>query len=65
MNDNEIVKKYRERIKRQNDKINKDYDRINAILPKGTKERIQAQGQTINGFINSVVLAELDRLENK
>ena len=64
MNDNEIIKKYRERIKKQNERIKQDYDRINAILPKGTKERIQAQGQTINSFINYAVLAELDRLEN-
>ena len=38
-------------------------DRISAILPKGTTERIKALGLSINGFINDLVLAELERLE--
>lgn len=32
-------------------------------FPKGTTERIKAQGQSVNGFVNNLVLAELDRLE--
>ena len=39
-------------------------DRISAILPKGTTERIKALGLSVNGLINSLVLAELERLEN-
>lgn len=40
-----------------------NYDRVSATLPKGTTERIKALGLSINGFINDLVLAELDRLE--
>lgn len=38
-------------------------DRISATLPKGTTDRIKALGLTVNGFINDLVLAELERLE--
>ena len=41
-----------------------NYDRVSATLPKGTTERIKALGLSINGFINDLVLAELERLEN-
>ena len=41
-----------------------NYDRISATLPKGTTERIKALGLTVNGFINDLVIAELERLEN-
>ena len=40
-----------------------NYDRVSATLPKGTTERIKALGLSINGFINDLVLAELERLE--
>lgn len=32
-------------------------------FPKGTTERIKAQGKSVNGFVNDLVLAELERLE--
>ena len=32
-------------------------------FPKGTTARIKAQGQSVNGFVNNLVLAELERLE--
>lgn len=51
------------RYKKQNEAIAKKYDRVSATLPKGTTERIKALGLTINGFINDLVLAELERLE--
>ena len=54
-----IVKKY----KRQNEYIKGNYDRVSATLPKGTTERIKALGLSINGLINDLVLAELERLE--
>ena len=41
-----------------------NYDRISATLPKGTVERIKAHGLTVNGLINKLILAELERLEN-
>ena len=63
MDNNEMLEKYKQRIKRQNEKIKQDYDRASVTLPKGTKDRIQALGYTINGFLNFAVLAELEKLE--
>lgn len=37
------------------------YDKILVRLPKGTKEKIQATGQTINGFIVKAVQKELEK----
>lgn len=37
--DQEIIEKYRARIKRQNETIKESYDRISATLPKGTRSR--------------------------
>ena len=51
------------RYKKQNEAIANKYDRVSATLPKGTTERIKALGLTVNGLINDLVLAELDRLE--
>lgn len=36
-----------------------NYDRILVKLPKGTKEQIQATGETVNGFINKAVMDRL------
>jgi hypothetical protein len=63
MDNIEMLEKYKQRIKRQNEKIKQDYDRASVTLPKGTKDRIQALGYTVNGFLNSAVLAELEKLE--
>jgi len=38
----------------------KAYDSVHLLLPKGTKDRIKATGETVNGFINRAVE---DRLE--
>lgn len=38
-------------------------DRINVILPKGTKERVQAYGFSVNSFARDLILQELDRLD--
>ena len=54
-----------ERYKKQNDKIKESYDRISVTLPKGTKERIKALGLTVNGYINSLVLADLEKIEKE
>lgn len=48
--------------KRQNDYIKNTYDRVSITLPKGTKEQIIATGESVNGFINRVVL---DALKNQ
>lgn len=39
----------------------KTYDRITVLLPKGTKERIQLTGETVNGFINKAVVERLEK----
>lgn len=39
-----------------------NYDRILVKFPKGTKERIQATGQTVNGFIVKTILKELENI---
>ena len=51
------------RYKKQNEAIANKYDRVSATLPKGTTDRIKALGFTVNGFINDLILAELERLE--
>ena len=53
------------RYKKQNDRIKEEYDRISVTLPKGTKDRIKAQGLTVNGYINKLVLEDLEKLERK
>ena len=50
--------------KRQNKYIAENYDRVSLTLPKGTKQRIASKGETVNGFINRIVLAELNKLES-
>ena len=58
--DQEIIEKYRARIKRQNETIKESYDRISATLPKGTIDRIKALGFTVNFVVNQSVLAFLE-----
>ena len=64
MDEKKMIENYKSRVKRQNEKAKENYDRISVMLPKGTKDRIQAQGLTINGFVNQLVLDKLDQLEN-
>lgn len=40
-----------------------NYDRILVKFPKGTKEQIQATGETVNGFINKAVADRLKQAE--
>lgn len=64
---NELEKRklenYNKRIKKQNAAIKENYDRISCTLPKGTKERIIASGETVNGLVNRLVLEYLDNLK--
>ena len=62
--DKEIADRARERVRRQNEAAKDNWDCVSCRLPKGTKERIQAQGYAVNRFINIVVLAELKKLED-
>lgn len=54
------------KAKWQNDYIAKTYDRINLTVPKGQKEIIHAAaertGESVNGFINRIINAELERM---
>lgn len=43
----------------------KNYDRILVKFPKGTKEQIQATGETVNGFINKAVAERLKKQAEK
>lgn len=63
--DKEKLDNLNKRYKRQNERISENYDRVSATLPKGTAERIKALGLSVNGLINRLVLAELDRLETE
>lgn len=38
-----------------------NYDKVLVRFPKGTKERIQATGETVNGFIVSAVNEKLEK----
>ena len=55
----ERVERQQRRIKRQNEHIKENYDRVSVTLPKGTKERIKARGETVNGYITRLVLSDL------
>ena len=59
----EQAQRQKERVKRQNEAAKDNWDCVSLKLPKGTKDRIKAQGKTVNGYINELVLAELERLE--
>ena len=60
-----MSRKYVEARNRATAKYTKThYDSGNYKLPKGTRERILAQGSTVNGYINRSVLAALDVDEN-
>ena len=52
----EIAKNARERAKRQNEKAKENWDSVTVRLPKGTKEKITAAGESVNGLINRLVL---------
>lgn len=41
------------------------YDKVLVRFPKGTKERIQATGESVNGYIVKSVLDNLKKVEKK
>lgn len=50
--------------KKAKEKYEKDaYDKVLVRLPKGTKERIQATGSTLNNFAVSAILEKLKTFE--
>lgn len=60
MQGKEAKKRLENQYKRQNQHIKNNYDRISITLPKGTKERIQAKGESLNGYINRLVAEDLE-----
>lgn len=61
MTGKEAKERLEKQYKRQNEHIKENYDRISITLPKGTKERIKAKGESINGYITRLVLSDLDK----
>lgn len=61
------LKNLQERYKRQNEYLKDKYDRVSAVLPKGTKERLQAianrTGIKSSAFITKAVLDAIEREE--
>ena len=55
--------------KSKNTWITKAYDRINLTVPKGQKDLIQAhaeaQGESMNGFINRAISETMERDKNR
>lgn len=47
--------KAKARIKRQNEAAKERFEKITIQVPKGTKEKIQATGESLNGFINRII----------
>ena len=45
----------KEQYKRINEKHKLKYDRYGVALPKGTKNKITAKGESVNGLINKLV----------
>lgn len=63
MKASDAKKTLQKQYSRQNEYIKNNFDRVSVTLPKGTKERITATGESVNGFINRVVLSSLDQIE--
>ena len=63
------LKNLQERYKRQNEYLKDKYDRVSAVLPKGTKERLQAianrTGIKSSAFITKAVLDAIEREEQQ
>ena len=59
-----IIDRQKKRVKDQNESAKERWDTVSCRLPKGTRKRIIDKGLTVNGFINSLVLKELEKLEN-
>lgn len=60
-----IIDKQKKRVREQNKRAKELWDCVSCRLPKGTRKRIEAQGISVNGFINKVVLEALENMESK
>lgn len=59
----EIMDEHKAKVKAQNESAKERWETVSCRLPKGTKERIAKKGLTVNGFINSLVLEKLAKME--
>ncbi len=61
------LKNLKERYRKQNEYLKDKYDRVSAVLPKGTKDRIQTicdrTGTKASSFITKAVLDAIEREE--
>ena len=61
MTGREARKKVVKQYKRQNEHIRNNYDRASITLPKGTKERILQKEDSINGYVNRLIMQDLEK----
>ena len=61
MTGKEAKKRVSQQYKRQNEHIKNNYDRISITLPKGTKERILQKEDSINGYVNRLIMQDLEK----
>lgn len=61
MTGKEAKKRVVQQYKRQNEHIKNNYDRISITLPKGTKERILQREDSINGYVNRLIMQDLEK----
>ena len=61
MTGKEAKKRVVQQYKRQNEHIKNNYDRISITLPKGTKERILQKEDSINGYVNRLIMQDLEK----
>lgn len=48
------------RIKRQNESFKERFEKITISVPIGTKNRIRAKGESLNGYINKLIDRDLN-----
>ena len=63
MRGKEAKERLEKQYTRQIEHIKENYDRVSITLPKGTKERIKKKGETVNGYITRLVIADLNEAE--
>lgn len=61
----QALERQEKQYKRQNEYIKSAFDRVSVTLPKGTKEKILARGESVNGYINRLVADDLKKRESE
>ena len=65
MDEKKAVEALKRQYNRQNKFIKENYDRQTVVFRKGIKERILQTGESVNSFVNRLVIAELERIEKE